>query len=416
MLLVLGKHWNTSVKVGFYYDANHLGSWSWRDFLNGELPVSGTDTLNLSLPVELALRGLDVVVLTSNPGRDPPVTQLRFESESQAVSKSVAEKCDVLWFSARRLEETKRLLSNCEACQLPIVASVGNGPDRQTGEALYNSEMVRRVVCVSAVQADEHRHRKVFEKMSFVHHAITRQGVSSDKDPRKVCFVGAITQSKGFHNLAKAWPLIRRQVPDAELHVLGSAALYERGLELGPLGLGELGYEQRFLHPYLGDSPNAMRDIGVVAYGLLSPVQVDRLLAGSLVGVVNPNLTGSFETFCISAVDVSLNATAVVGADRLGLRETTVHHLTGERIKKPEELVSVVVALLNDPDRAIQYGQQGRQWVLKKFDREKIVRQWIRLLSESANGEASDGIPFSWQRATPRVVVKQVIRLCGLAG
>jgi glycosyltransferase involved in cell wall biosynthesis len=68
--------------------------------------------------------------------------------------------------------------------------------------------------------------------------------------------------------------------------------------------------------------------------------------------VVNPNVTGSTETFCLSAVEAQACGVPVIGAAAEGLLETIADGRSGllVRSQSPRELSDAIVRLLLDDD------------------------------------------------------------------
>jgi glycosyltransferase involved in cell wall biosynthesis len=58
------------------------------------------------------------------------------------------------------------------------------------------------------------------------------EAAAAIKDPGQVLFVGAFTERKGFPLLVRAWPLVRRALPDARLQLVGKGPLQPLAEEL----------------------------------------------------------------------------------------------------------------------------------------------------------------------------------------
>jgi len=401
------------MKLGFYFNSKHLKEWSWEDFENGQLPLSGTDNLNLYLPLALARVGLDISFFSTGlGGQVERLKQFQVQNLSEAAELAKAQQLDLLWFSNTGLDETEDGVKTCDRLGQPCIVSDGNGPSEYFADLVKDSPEVRRVVCWSATQADLLRDHKVFKKTEFVYHPLLQRldGSPITRDPRAICYLGSLTESKGFHHLAKAWPLIHAAVPDAKLMVLGSGRLYQRGMELGPLGVAADDFERRKLIPHLGGTRAAAAGLGVRFLGLASPRVVQQTLAQSAVCVVNPNCTTNFETFCVSAIEASEAGTAVVGANRGGLRETIVHKKTGIRINSETDLAPTLIHLLKYPDLTVTLGAEGRRWVRQAFAAEKILTQWQSLFERVLNDQPANPPNFSWGRADTKIVLKEMIR------
>jgi len=224
------------------------------------------------------------------------------------------------------------------------------------------------------------------------------------------CYLGSLTPSKGFHHLAKAWKRIKDKCPGAKLTVIGSGKLYDRNQKLGELDIAEEAYEKNFIIPFLGNSLKEIRSAGVSFLGLQSPNEIKKILAATEVGVVNPNLKGSTETFCVSAVEIQASKCVVVGANRGGLRETIINNKTGFLINREIDLVTKIVSFITNKSLRKQMGEEAKLHVERMFDENHINKKWMILLEEIAINKRQILIPFSLKRATFKILIREVIR------
>ena len=116
--------------------------------------------------------------------------------------------------------------------------------------------------------------------------------------------------------MAKAWPKILEEVPDAELFVIGSGKLYDKKSKLGKWGLADERYESTFMK-YLTRGEDLLP--GVHLLGTLGGEKY-AVLAQTKVGVPNPS--GHTETFCISAVEMQMMGARVVSKRCAGYLDT----------------------------------------------------------------------------------------------
>jgi glycosyltransferase involved in cell wall biosynthesis len=414
------------MRVGFYLDTSHLASWNWTDVLRGRVPLSGTDGTTFRIVHALANQSAaEIAFLTTNPGMTPsatPASQITVDDFVEAVHRARAHNLDVLVFNDADRPEVRNGVRLAEQLRQPCIAWCHNGPWRKMAQLYSQLEVIRRVVCVSHVHADLYREKDVFRKIEVVYNGINTQryrGENSQGDSQTVCYVGALTQSQGFHDLVQAWPRVQDSHPEARLLVVGSPRLYDRSAELGPLGVASPDYERSSLIPYLGTSlEDAEKRFRIAFMGLLSPNQVRDVMQSSLVGVVNPNTQkGALETFCVTAVEMQATETAVVGGRRRGLRETIQNGKTGILIDTSDQLASTLSRLLNQPTKARRMGKRGRKWVSHTFDLSRVVEHWTDLLEATVQGRPPDPPSFSFKRATTKTFLREGIRqIHSLAG
>ncbi|NBD18240.1 MAG: glycosyltransferase [Cyanobacteria bacterium] len=405
------------MKVGVYFPSSHLGEWSWQNFLNHEISLSGTDYRNLFLIYYLAKYGYEVFVFSTQIlPRILTIKVIQVDSFATASIKAKDANMDILITSNRQNQDTVAGIKKCEEIHQPCIISSGNGPSPEIADLLFHSTSVRRLVCVSATQADFLRDHPIFDKTEFIYgngvKPIYFSNSSSlvQRDSLGVCYLGSLTPSKGFHHVARAWPKIHQSFPNATLTVLGNAKLYRRDAPLGPLGIAEPEFEETKIIPYLGNTIAEAQSKGVQFLGLVSSKTIRSVAESSSVGVVNPNCSGSIETFCLSAIELQAAGATVVGANRGGLRETVRNQETGILINSEEELADAIIRLLSNPEQTRQMGEKGRRWVKEAFNCNRIIEQWCYLIEAVVRNEAAHPPNFSWKRATWKALAREGIR------
>ena len=401
------------MKIGFYFNSDHLGTWTWKAFKEGTLPLSGTDILNLYIPMALAEMGLEITFYSNMlGGENDKLDQCKVKNVTEAIYLSKVAHIDVLWFSNTASVETIDGIRASELLDQACVVSDGNGPSPEFADLFSNARSIRRVVCVSGWQADNLRDHALFKKTEYVYNPLIPRRVRqlAQRDPGSVCFLGALTKSKGFHHLARVWRHIREEMPGATLKVLGSGRLYQRDLELGPLGIASKDFELTEVVPYLGSTREQAERLGVQFLGLAPPNLVQETLEQSAICVVNPNCKTNYETFCISAIEASAAGAAVIGANRGGLQETIIHNKTGLRVNSTAQLASAIIKLISKPNLARQYGEAGRRWAHSEFAAEMSLKRWIQIFECVAEDKNALPPTFSWKRADFRILMRELIR------
>lgn len=150
--------------------------------------------------------------------------------------------------------------------------------------------------------------------------------------PNRVCFLGRDDPRKGLDILLEAWPLIRREVPGAELVVMGA----ERA-----------------------DPPE-----GVEFMGRVAGPEKREILASSLVYIA-PNTGG--ESFGIVIAEAMAAGCAVVCSDLAAFRAVIGDNGVTVPVGDVPALASSVIALLEDPGHAGRLGVRARTAV-ERFD------------------------------------------------
>ena len=401
------------MRVAFYL--NTPRAWTWPAFLEGELGLSGTDAQVLRTADQLARReGIEVLLIErAQTSAHPHIHSVQVESEIRAVDVARREKVSVLIFNNRGAALTRPLIEACERTGQMAVVWDHNGPNDEVADMIADAATVKRLVCVSNAQCDQLRHHRVFDKTEYIYNSVDPEFFAPgerERDSKRVVFVGYVGLTKGFHVLAAAWPAVRAAVPDASLHVLGSAELYEDRARLGPLGVAANEFEQRYIAPHLGDSREACAVLGVQFHGLVSPKRIRDELQVAAIGVVNPNSHTSTETFCVSAIEVQAHAVAVVGGRAGGLRETIRAGQTGLLVRNERELAAALIGLLQDPQRAAAMGRRGRRFVEEAFAPGRNTDRWLQLLHAATRGESPLPPRLRSASLNGRILVREALR------
>ncbi|MDB4987517.1 MAG: hypothetical protein JWN04_2695 [Myxococcaceae bacterium] len=402
------------VRVGFYFHPPR--AWEWDAFLSGRLGLSGTDGQVLRAAHELSHRyGMEVVLLQSRSASPHERIQSHHvDGAVGAVEMAHRLQLDCLVFNNRGDQETLAAMERSNQLAQKVIVWDQNGPTEDAADKIFACDAVKRLLCVSASQCDGVRHHPVFSKTEFIYNSVEPSFFSGAEArlPNSVVFLGSLVPAKGFQLLAAAWPAIRRAVPTATLHVLGSAQLYNDSASLGPLGVAEAEFELQMLVPHLGATRAECQANGVNFHGLASPQQVRDQLLRAAVAVVNPHCHGpSSETFCVSAVEAQACATAVVGGRAGGLVETVRHGQTGVLISDLAELPTELIGFLRNPRKAAVYGERGRRYVDQRFAPGAMGDRWVQVLSDVVNDRPAHPPSIDLKRVTASLLARESLRV-----
>lgn len=131
-----------------------------------------------------------------------------------------------------------------------------------------------------------------------------------------VVYVGNISEYKGFIYFLKEWKSIKRNVPDAELFVIGNGALYNRSniARFSKLNLCKAEYEDEVLR--ILETDNIKDSIHFM--GIMGKEKNDVIQRAKVGIVTNKNV----ETFCITALEYQQNKVPVLALGKDGLKYT----------------------------------------------------------------------------------------------
>jgi glycosyltransferase involved in cell wall biosynthesis len=246
-----------------------------------------------------------------------------------------------------------------------------------------------RVICPSGPAAATYDAYPWWWRVEAIPYAFRDEFPDAAPTPERgrVAFIGATSEAKGFHHLLAAWPLVLDRFPDAILDVFGSVALHHPSASTGTTGVMTSDFEERHWRPFAARTGER----GVARVHLRGSIN-RRALLGELqhtrVVVVNPNLTGSTETFCLSALEAQACGLPVVGAAADGLLETIAEGRSGLLIhsQAPRELADAIVRLLENDELWKKLSTGARQHALQyrssRVEGERWVAMVTRMLAE----------------------------------
>lgn len=246
-------------------------------------------------------------------------------------------------------------------------------------------EAVRRVVFVSRGHYLNYIDNPIVKKSSFVFNAISVNGkIHSLREknhfinrPHDVVFMGALDESKGFHVLARVWPEVLKVVPDAKLHVIGSANLYGGNFKLGSLGIADEIYEKKF-YKYITTSDGKLHP-SIVLHGQLGEEKYD-VMTKCRVGIPNPD--GRTETFCICAVEMELCGCKTVTKWSSGYMDTVPP--PNVLVENVTDLSSAIAQALLDDDFNCNENVVN---INKNFSICSVGLKWISIIKAVDNNE-----------------------------
>lgn len=177
--------------------------------------------------------------------------------------------------------------------------------------------------------------------------------------PKSVMFAGTLTRKKGIISLVRAWPIVRKQVPDAQLHIWGKDGQTEQGESMQE-------YLATIIPPDVKGS--------VIFHG---HVALAELLAGFLrAGIVV--LPSYSEGFALTPLHAMAAGCPVIYTSRGSGPELIDDGVTGLLIDpdQPGQIAGAILRLLADPAGAQLIGARARETVGARFS-------WRTLLAEN---------------------------------
>ncbi|MDP9173940.1 MAG: glycosyltransferase family 4 protein [Planctomycetota bacterium] len=169
-----------------------------------------------------------------------------------------------------------------------------------------------------------------------------------------VTFLGRLEVRKGVIDLARAIPLVLRQLPDVKFRLVG------RSVELRP-GLQMETHLRELLAGHLGS---------VEFTGPVPLEQIPRMLAETDICVF-PSIWENFPNVCLEAMSA---ARGVVGSSAGGMSEILDFGAAGVLVppRNPRELADAIIKLCQNPALRIKLGMNARARVLSEYNAQRV--------------------------------------------
>lgn len=173
-------------------------------------------------------------------------------------------------------------------------------------------------------------------------------------------FVGTVCEKKGVRQLVQAIPLIKKQIPNIHLKIVGRDWTF-------PNGSSYVKYLKTFITE---DVRNNIEIVGAVPH-----TEIPKLLTEANLCVYPSHM----EAMPIAWLEALAQAKIVVAGDIGPGKEAIIHQKTGILVNpyKPEEIAKGIVEALSNNKIAKEYGTNARKDILKRFNVPEIVNKNI---------------------------------------
>lgn len=292
-------------------------------------------------------------------------------SLQQALSH--ARNCTLDYFVVNYADLANVDFSNLNSGNSPqLIIWCHNFISLEDAKLFAESSIVSYVICVGREQKDLLIDHKLSKKLCYIYNPIPKLKpicLGAKYRRNSVCYIGSIIPEKGLHILTSCWKNIVREVPDAELHVIGSGDLYGDNVTLGPFNIAECRYERLLLEPVM---ENGLLMKGVHFHGILGK-EKNEILNFSKVGCPNPS--GKTETFGYTAVEMQLNGCYVITSKCPGYLDTV--DIEGGALLSSKKLLSSEIVRALRTKKSVSNEVANR--LLNKFSISMIVKDWEEL-------------------------------------
>jgi glycosyltransferase involved in cell wall biosynthesis len=374
------------MKIAFYVPNQHLKKVDFSSPEEGNPGTGAAEYLHVALPYFISDDNYLASIIAHNTSNMPDsIESIKCGSIIEAAQIAKNNEVDIFVFRPR-IHEESNILDLIESLKLPSIGRAALTPSAAHQRKMAKTSYFKALVAVGSQQFESLIDSPIAFKLTCINNGITLKAcdkfTSIKKNKKLVTYMGAIVPQKGFHVLARVWPEVLKQHPDAELRVIGSSKIYNENLEVGSLGIADEAYENEYLIPYLCDT-NGKLHKSVSFLGILGPDKYKHI-SESLIGIVNP--TGQTETCCVSAVEMSACSTAVVTGSYYALLDTVQNNITGLHGRGDNKLLENICKLLSNPELAIKLGSNGKELAKSNYEFNIVSEKWKKLFSDLSLG------------------------------
>lgn len=405
-------------KIAFFLKNELLVNTDWRRIMDGNPGVGGSEYIIALTAYVLSIRSnVDVTLIVQKKSQFPAGLNIAYADNLRAA----IDYCDKNGISYLAFKEYPRWIH--EHCFDQLNENIGlivwchNFLSSFLLDYYAKIPSVKSVICVGREQAELYRDHRLFNKIDYIYNGFP---MSSEQEKglwpiclRKniVTYIGSIVPVKGFHLLAKAWPMILKEVPDAQLYVIGSGQVYDDSKHLGKYGIAEESYENVFMPFLIDGNKNILPSVHFMGRMGTEKIQIIR---ETKVGVPNPS--GDTETFGIGAIEFEIMGCEVVTRRCCGYLDTVYNKRNLYGPRKAKALAKYVVRALKNPTIQTEEVYHG---IKQKFDIQQIVLEWEKLFESLENRKCKihdfnhkiPNITFRWKWF--RIVYAKINKLSG---
>lgn len=376
------------LNIAFYLDNAKLSKTNWTNILKGNPGVGGSEYEIILTAYKLSLyKKYSVIVFAHYIERFPTgLNLIKINNIGEALD--IASKKNTKYFIFKEEPQwIKEGYLNNLPNSLFLIPWCHNFLKSWRLDFYSKCPNIKSLIMVGREQADLYRDHKVFRKIDYIYNGfpipqkkeILDIFTPIEKRSNIVTFMASIMPFKGFHILAKAWPIIIDEVPDAQLYVIGSGKVYDENKVLGKYGIAEESYERVFM-PYLTDKEGNILP-SVHFMGRMGTEKIE-IIKKTKVAVPNPS--GDTETFGIGAVEFGIMGCDVITRRCCGYLDTVFNKKNLYSQRKSKILAKYVIKALKQPNNNFEDVYND---IKKRFSIEQTVKEWDCLFEKLENGE-----------------------------
>lgn len=273
---------------------------------------------------------------------------------------------------------------------------IHNFVDHLPHEQAIRERRLDYIICISHNQLGTWWRSPFFDRVAQIYNCIDTTAIDNIslevKKEKKLMFIGAPRQSKGFHDALRIFDAFAKRNAGYKFYVAGAASLHGSSSTLSENGIFEKEYEESYLKQVLYTACGSLRD-DVILLGKIPRDEVLMHLATAMVAIQNPGWESEPEVHSISALEAQAMGVPVLSSFRGGQPEVIVNGQTGILLKSRdiESAVAALELLVGDAEYALRMSENARVHVREKFQAMAIARDWNDSLGKMARGERFKG-------------------------
>tara|TARA_B100000886_G_scaffold313086_1_gene249488 strand:+ start:17934 stop:19265 length:1332 start_codon:yes stop_codon:yes gene_type:complete len=371
------------MRVAFYCANKNLPQVDFSEPLKGNPGCGAAEYLHVLIPFMLnkSLGNIiNTIILADNISNLPQgIKNYKINNgikEAAFIAKDL--NYDIFVYRSR-INEEDSILEIIDELKLNSIGRAALSPSFAHQIRMSKSKYFKALICVGENQylqlIDSPINKKIYHINNGISdYLIDQEILLNNFESRKdIVFMGSLVPQKNFHYLAKVWKLISYEIPQANLHVIGSSNTYGINSNLGKKGLAEKNYEDKFISLLNRDPISAKKvlfhgNLGVCKYAIL---------ANSRVGIVNP--LGHTETCCVSAIEMQALGLPVCSGNFESLKTTVLDKTSGLLSNSEKEFVQNILKIYKNKILFKHLSIGARANAKLNFSLNKIVIQWYEI-------------------------------------
>lgn len=347
--------------------------------------ASGTVSALILAGHGLSLLGHEVIILNrSQSGLFQKTRHLQTSSPEEVVER-IAEIGEVDVFIANGFASDIYQVHDIQARKR--AAWIHNFVHQRPFENAVREGRLDYIICISHNQLGTWWRSPIFNRVAQVYNCIDVAAIdrvsANLKKEKKIMFIGAPRQSKGFHDALRIFVAFSKRNPDYQFYVAGSASLHGSASELSENGIFEKDYEQGHLKELLVDEKGNPRS-DVVLLGKIPRDEVLAHLGTAAVALQNPCWDSEPEVHSISALEAQAMGVPVLSAFRGGQPEVILNGVTGILLKNRDvdAAVRALESITSNPELACNMAERAKKHIRENFQIATIATQWNGIMQD----------------------------------